>query len=422
MKPFTRSSKAGFTLVELIIVIAILAILAGVAIPVYSGYIKKANQAADNVLLDALNTAFQAASVEGGQYDGRPASASALLASDGSVSSVKSSADKNGALFAKYFTGNEGKSFKSFTALYYNSTNGTFENAEGSISTTYTIDGISYTVSVDKADLAAYQASTFSEALETEELMNEVNKVSGQVLKNQPKAVNALNSLSDGGVEEFLTSIGYTKTFSEMTDVEKANSLVLLAAAGSKDLDANQLVNTFLETGSTTLGLDGFKIDGMTTDELKEATAAETIPYALMMAYANSEIAKDNPFMKEETIKKADESRLDQLRAEYGDSLDIEVTKKGWKVKYPDQSVADWFNEKSSEMNSLTALQNMESTLMTTEGFRTYMTEQGVQDLSGFLSAMNMINDNVNSMNIESLLANGFNDPTIVTMLESILG
>ena len=49
--------NGGFTLVELIVVIAILAILAGVAVPMYSGYIAKANQAADYTLLDSVKTA-----------------------------------------------------------------------------------------------------------------------------------------------------------------------------------------------------------------------------------------------------------------------------------------------------------------------------------------------------------------------------
>lgn len=49
--------KEGFTLVELIVVIAILAILAAVAIPAYSGYISKANEAADYQLLDSVYTA-----------------------------------------------------------------------------------------------------------------------------------------------------------------------------------------------------------------------------------------------------------------------------------------------------------------------------------------------------------------------------
>ena len=60
-------SKAGFTLVELIVVIAILAILAGVAVPVYSGYMTKAKEAADTQVTSALNTAFAAACTENGE-------------------------------------------------------------------------------------------------------------------------------------------------------------------------------------------------------------------------------------------------------------------------------------------------------------------------------------------------------------------
>ena len=66
MIPMKLRSKAGFTLVELIVVIAILAILAGVAIPVYSGYVTKANEAADTQIVSAMNTAFAAACVENG--------------------------------------------------------------------------------------------------------------------------------------------------------------------------------------------------------------------------------------------------------------------------------------------------------------------------------------------------------------------
>ena len=48
----------GFTLVELIVVIAILAILGGVAVPAYSGYVTKANQQADISLVGEVKDAL----------------------------------------------------------------------------------------------------------------------------------------------------------------------------------------------------------------------------------------------------------------------------------------------------------------------------------------------------------------------------
>ena len=51
-------SNKGFSLVELIVVIAIMAIIAGVAIPVYSMYIDKANKAADKQLVSDVEKAL----------------------------------------------------------------------------------------------------------------------------------------------------------------------------------------------------------------------------------------------------------------------------------------------------------------------------------------------------------------------------
>ena len=66
-------NQAGFTLVELIVVIAIMAILAGVAVPVYSGYIEKAEKAGDLQLLGAALLTLPAASRSGVSCGFRPA-------------------------------------------------------------------------------------------------------------------------------------------------------------------------------------------------------------------------------------------------------------------------------------------------------------------------------------------------------------
>ena len=51
-----RSNKKGFTIVELVIVIAVVAILAAVLIPTFAGLVRKANISNDTVLAKNLNT------------------------------------------------------------------------------------------------------------------------------------------------------------------------------------------------------------------------------------------------------------------------------------------------------------------------------------------------------------------------------
>ena len=55
-----RNNKKGFTIVELVIVIAVIAILAAVLIPTFAGIIRKANISADTQLVKNMNTALTA--------------------------------------------------------------------------------------------------------------------------------------------------------------------------------------------------------------------------------------------------------------------------------------------------------------------------------------------------------------------------
>lgn len=68
---FTLSrSNEGFTLVELIVVIAILAILGGVAVPAYSGYITRANRTSDESMASEIRNALLLAHYSGELNDG----------------------------------------------------------------------------------------------------------------------------------------------------------------------------------------------------------------------------------------------------------------------------------------------------------------------------------------------------------------
>ena len=53
-----NSRKKGFTLVELVIVIAVIAILAAVLIPTFSSLVQKANMRADTQAVRQMNTAL----------------------------------------------------------------------------------------------------------------------------------------------------------------------------------------------------------------------------------------------------------------------------------------------------------------------------------------------------------------------------
>ena len=58
-----KNTRKGFTITELVIVIAVIAILAAVLIPTFSSLIKKANRSSDEQATREMNTALQSASV-----------------------------------------------------------------------------------------------------------------------------------------------------------------------------------------------------------------------------------------------------------------------------------------------------------------------------------------------------------------------
>ena len=418
-----KEGKRGFTLVELIVVIAILAILAAVAYPVYTGYITKANEAADQVLLGAVNESFRSALIDEGVSDGKPDNAMASFVEGtkkigGIQYLIQSSANDLTDTFMQYYKGNEDTEFKVIEELGYDKTSGCFygvystkagqkymlsdgnsltrgkTDVYGNTEWTWEKNGKTYTLQVNETDVQNFNNSSFGNSMTLDQLTNEVDNVVKSAASVFSGMEDMLPTLLTKQMKDYLESHNIKQGTPEYKE-KVLNALVLQCAQQSKDWSIDEILTALKTNGRLTAPLPDYGGgDGM----LSTTAATAAIKYGAVTAFANSEVGKT---------------------AEIDDPDDP-----GKKIKIYDyyRRTADNLSSASGGSDALDMIEVLHTELNKSSEYKEYLNNgEARKDLEGYFAAMSALNDNAEQFMESGVLESGYTDDALKEMLSALL-
>ena len=376
--------NGGFTLVELIVVIAILAILAGIAVPAYSGYIQKAEKAADMQLLGAVNESFQAACVAEGTTAAKISSAS--LKWDGAkvvgIASVKG-ADPAAidAAFKMFYAGNEGTEFKVLAnKLVF--ANGVF--AEMGSAMSKVMDALRNDATLAGA-IQAVKNSAFN-TIGYDVLAEQIDNASGMIAE--------LAGNESSGFYDLIMGTANEDVFYEYV----GDNVDAVVAAKKEQLKAQYP------------DMDDVALEDMAINQLYTNTA--------ILTAAKKSSAVNNDFIS----SLSNGSAVDALKAstDGGEATEETIAQAAFAYAMYTSYKASKGEDVSGEVNLLDVYDVLGS-----EDFRTnYMSsDQFTADKEGYLGAMNLVTSGASSADgdlANDILINGFNSGELVALIQGV--
>lgn len=360
--------SAGFTLVELIVVIAIIGILAGVGTVGYGGYIKRTNEGLDETLYRNIIYAGEI-----GQYENPGVTGSVKVSKTGDAS-VISSSESDKAIVEQWLKSAFGDDWA--TTVKYRTDKYAGKTKYNTIPLPITVVKLN---ADQQASLDKLTQSNLSG--HEQELANTCNNLSQMFAKwiAQNSSGTSLDGLKGQMSEEEFTEFqDFLKTTLGKTDPDKlnnteiANATVLYVAKKAKGMTAEDVWNTLTNPPETEGSDDPDLIAMETYGKLPYAA----LLYGTMTGYANS--GKASPAFME-------------------------------KMKTPPKGVTDvvnLFNSLGSEGDRYTNYVNAN--------------EKGIKaDMDGYLGAMQIISDYNVRFDISE--NDAFNNKDTLTLLQAVL-
>lgn len=374
--------SAGFTLVELIVVIAIIGILAGIGTVGYGGYIKRTNEGLDETLYKNILYAGEIGKYENPGVTGRVI----VTKTDAHVEAVGTSGDAS--VVEKWMKNAFGDGWehtvKYRTDKYANGTYGTIALPAQSVELDDT----------QKANLEKLMQSNLSG--KEKELADTANNLSGLFAdwfgaKEGEEAVDqiAAKLKTFGGTDEDIADF---KTFltnqlggdlSKASATQLSNATVLYVASKAKDMKADKLYSDLLAINPS----NPFEaITGVAKNNGGILPTA-AVMYGTMLGYVNSGLASDE-------FKKA--------------------------MEIPPMGITS--DKPGKDGKTHLSVMSLATKMFNDKNFREYANsdKKGAKsDMAGYLGAMQIINDYNVQFDISN--KNAFNDDQALALLQAVL-